>query len=196
MASQYKYEVAMLMEFEVANQPSTPLETRYWTGQGELDFDAGSGTQTWHGTTFNENSLVSLSPLQSTTGSIPQRVQGRIIIGELADLQRHAALERDLGPLPVDIHLIFKNTAGTWTRLRTFEGRTGESGLINGDWNFTVEQRDHDRDRKEERVVSHETLYARKFEYGSGNTKRTVRNARGLEFLQSLVNNKQIKWPV
>ena len=204
MAVQNDHRVSLALEFDLPDQTPTPLDTHFWTGEGNIPFTelppifqppTGSGIDSWQGTEFNENSLVSLSPIQTTAGSVPARLQGEIIIGELADVQRNAVLERDLGPLPVNVHMISKNTSGAWTRRRTFEGRTGLSSLIDGKWNFTVEQRDHDKDRKETRIWSHESMYARKYEYGSGNTKRTVRNARGFEFLQSLAQGEQVQWP-
>ena len=165
MATTTGYRRAHLLRFTVLNQPLSQLETHYWTGNGEFEFDVGegAGVEQWQGTEFNENALLQLAPMQSTAEGIPSKIQGRIAIGNMADVQRNAVLERDLGPLPVSVYLLSRNP-GTraWTRVRTFRGRTGRSSLVDGNWEFSIEARNNDADRQREGVWSHENQIKKK----------------------------------
>ena len=192
MATTTGYRRAYLLKFDVSNQPLTALETNYWTGHGEFQFDVGDGVETWHGTEFNETALLDLAPIQSTAEGIPSKVQGRVAIGEAADVQRNAVLERDLGPMPVHLYLISRNP-GTraWTRTRTYRGRTGRSGLVDGMWEFAVEARDNDAERKVENVWSHENQVKKKFTIGT----EIFKEDQFFEFMQSLANSRPVDWP-
>lgn len=194
MATTTGYRRAYLLKFTVINQPLSQLETHYWTGAGELEFDVGEGdgVETWNGTEFNENALLELSPFQSTAEGIPSKIQGRIAIGEFADVQRNAALERDLGPMPVSVYMISRNPADrTWARVRTFRGRTGRSSLVDGMWEFAIESRNNDADRQRQNVWSHENQVKKKFTVGT----EIFKNDQFFEFMSDLANSQPVEWP-
>ena len=194
MANVSGYRRAYLLRFTVLNQPLSQLETHYWTGNGELDFDVGegAGVEQWQGTEFNETALLELAPMQSTAEGVPSKIQGRIAIGNLADVQRNAVLERDLGPLPVSVYLLSRNP-GTraWTRTRTFRGRTGRSSLVDGMWEFAIEARNNDADRQRVGVWSHENQIKKKFTVGTS----IYKGDRFFEFMQDLANSQPVAWP-
>ena len=190
--AQYKYQRAHLLEFNLENQPPTPLNEYYWTGQGTLSFDAGSGVKEWVGSAPHQVVPLKLAPFESTTGEVARKIVGTIAIGKNVDVQRNAVLERDLGPVPCKVHLIRKEVnSTTWIRVKTFEGRTGKSGLKNNLWTFNIEARNHDAFRKNVKKWSHEFQTTQRFNIAG----ELIKNDMGMEFLSDLQNTKPVAWP-
>ena len=192
MATTTGFRRAYLLKFDVSTQPMTELETNYWTGHGEFTFDVGDGDEMWQGTEFNDTALLEIAPMQSTAEGVPTRLQGRVAIGSNADVQRNAVLERDLGPMPVHVYLLERDPeTRAWTRTRTYRGRTGRSGLVDGMWEFAVEARANDADRKRENVWSHENQVKQKFTIGT----EIFKNDLFFEYMQDLANSRPVDWP-
>ena len=106
MAAVLQYDVEMLMEFSLAATPPSGFISTWWTGEGDLQFDAGTGSKTWNGTRFGDKAIMRISGTQSSSDTVSSRVLIQVAVGDSADVTRHSILARDLGPFDVDLYWI------------------------------------------------------------------------------------------
>ena len=151
MAILQQVQIEYLIEFDVSEQPTTPLQERWWTGNGNLNFAVGGGAAVeWQGTRWGDNTVVDVSGIDSTSEDVSQRISLSMAFSSVNATLRNALNEKDLGPIPVTIYIVWKRAGdAAWNRLpRTIKGRTSRSGMTEGTWSVEVENRNHDRDRK------------------------------------------------
>ena len=188
MADVEGIEVAWLVEFPTYTPPadlaSAPI--RFWSGEGDLEFDAGDGVKTWTGTTFGDLALVQVAPVQDVRQGTPSRTIVRILIGEDAETLRTLITRADPGPLAVKVHFLHR-TAGSgnaWTRLaRSRLGRLSGGKIQHGAYQFEIESYSGDVDRQRPEYWSNESQQA------------AHPGDRFFEFAADLAQGKDIRWP-
>lgn len=156
MADAFEYDAEVLFHLEPVNQPTPPLPTRWWTGHGTLQMDVGdgAGTQSWLGGSFGDTQALGVSSIDATADGIPERMGITVGIDETREDIRHALTVRDLGPVASSIYFVFRDPgAEAWTLIsdgtdaKVVRGRSAQSTLENGLWQFEVENRVHDANR-------------------------------------------------
>lgn len=192
MAEALQYDVETLFVLEPTIQPTPPLPTRWWTGRGTLQFDAGdgAGTQSWIGSSFGDTQVSGVSAVEATADGVPQRMSISIALDETRDDIKHSATSRDLGPVAVTILFVYRET-GTeaWSLMsdgadaKTIKGRSAQSTFEAGMWAFEIERRVHDADRLAVDVWSDAVQ----------RTKHT--GDRFFEFAASVEEGLQFDWP-
>ena len=186
MAVVLQYDVEMLMEFSLAATPPNGFIPRWWTGEGDIDFDTGSGTETWSGTRFGDKTIMKIGGTQSSSDAVSSRVIIQVAVGDNADVTRHSIMARDLGPFDVDLYWIQRESGsgGAWTRIpRRLKGRISRSEFSGGIWEFEIENRNHDVDRQ--RVNT----------WSDSIQKAQYNGDECFSFMQSLEEGVDIDWP-
>ena len=196
MATALSYEAANLVEFffTASNPAHDDFPTRFWSGQGDLEFALpGESAKTWLGTKVNEESVLEISSLENTAQGVAERLVMTVAVGKNADAKRHAILERDLGVLSFNLHFIRRDRGSdTWRYFpRTFKGRLSNSRFAQGKWWYDVEGRVHDSERLRSAVWAHENQKDRWKNLAAGNTGDDL----GFEYLKDLEAGKKIQWP-
>ena len=170
MADVLQYDAETLFLLEPVQQPTPPLPTRWWSGRGTLQFDAGDGhgERSWLGSGFGDTHVMSVSGINASADGVPQRMGISIGIDETREDIRHATTVRDLGPVAATLYFVYRETgAETWTLMsdgvepRVIKGRSAQSTFDNGVWSFEVENRVHDADRLLVDIWSHSVQQAR-----------------------------------
>ena len=187
MAATVAHDVRWLVEFPgyVPPPDSASAPIRFWDGEGDLDFDAGSGTQTWTGTRFGAIAAVKAGPIQNVREGAPSRTKVQVLVGDDADTLRHLILRGDPGPLPVRIHFIHRTPgAAAWTRLgRSRLGRLSGGNYVEGAYRYELETYAGDVDRQTPKRWSAEQQQA------------LHPGDRFFEFTADLAQGREMRWP-
>ena len=156
MADVLQYDAEVLFHLDPVQQPDPPLPTRWWTGRGTLQIDAGDGAglRSWTGGSFGNQQVLGVSAIEASADGIPTRMSISIALDETQDNTRHAATAQDLGPVATSLYFVYRETGTeTWNVLsdgtdpKTVRGRSAQSTFNDGVWSFEVENRVHDADR-------------------------------------------------
>ena len=180
-------EVAWLVEFPNYTPPADAAgaPTRFWSGEGDLDFAVDGTTRTWTGTLFGDRATVKAFPMQAVRQGAPARMRVEIEVGSDMAQLRTVILRDDPGPIEVRVHFIFR-VAGTtaWNRLtRSRYGRISAGKFLNGIYEHEVESWSGDADRQTPKRWSHEQHIAD--HPGDGFFK----------FTSDLSQGTEIRWP-
>lgn len=158
---------------------SLPTEgtLRYWTGQGDVTI----GSDTYIGTSLDDVSLMRISAVEQQAGDPDRRASIELV---LTDEQLRNELSRRIGAPTVTIHTVSQQTDGSWTILPgSFVGRWSSSEIVGSIYRAEVETWLGDVDRGLPVVVSDET-------------QRLAHSGdRGLEYVRSLADGFEARWP-
>lgn len=192
MADVVEYDLETLFLLEPAQQATPPLPTRWWSGVGTLQFDAGDGNgdRDWLGSQFGDTQVMGVSAISATADGIPQRMGITIGIDSTRDDIRHSVTAVDLGPVAVTMYFVYRETgAEAWTLMhdgtepRVIKGRSAQSTFVKGVWSFEVENRVHDADRLVVDVWSDSVHQAKH------------PGDKGMEFVASIEEGLDFDWP-
>ena len=186
MATVSVMQIAWLVEFPGYTPPAGAADapTRFWSGEGPLEFAVDGTTRTWAGTLFGERATVQATPMQAVREGAPARLKVRIDVGSEADTLRHMILAEDPGPRPVRVRFLRRAPgAASWTLTsRQYYGRLSNGDFVNGSWQYELETYSGDADRQDPKQWSNEHQQARH------------PGDRGLEFTADLAQGREIRW--
>lgn len=188
MAEEETIEIAWLVEFPTYTPPAdlSSAPVRFWSGEGDLDFDAGDGPKTWAGTAIGDLALVQVAPIQDVRQGTPSRTVVRILIGSDAETLRALITRADPGPLPIKVHFLYRpaGSGDAWTRLnRSRLGRLSGGKISHGAYEFEIESYSGDIDRQRPEFWSHESQIA------------AHPGDKFFAYAADLAQGKDIRWP-
>ena len=146
-----RFDAAVLLEF-VDMPDGFPGTTRFWSGTGDLSFEA----ETWTGGV----GIIQLSAIENTGEPGNRRATATLPATDPAD---RARLMQDWGPFAIEIGWIRSTDRGaTWSRVpMRFKGRLSEPRFVEGALTVTIETHTGDVDRGRPLYWSHDAQRAR-----------------------------------
>lgn len=164
---------------EFTDRPADGLEWRFWSGAGTLTINESDGTTS---TYTGMNGAIGLVPPKEEAG------EGVRLTAQLDahDNEIRKQMVRDLGPLRVKIRWLVRNNSDatpTYKPFKTFQGRLSKPVLKGSLYSIDVESMISDINRGRTVYWSHDTQTARHSD------------DLGFEFLTSLAEGIQTKWP-